>query len=348
MRQHLIIILSFNCFSISFSYAQEKTATSFNSTSNKDLDVCAYSSNFLSEKQVDDLITDMLARVGARNRYIIKSCTQVENCQATIYKGRPYILYNPDFLGSVKKLNFSTGTIPIADKDWKTITILAHELGHHINNHLTNPLPDATQPEMELEADETAGFIVALMGGTLLQAQLAYNDLPERGDYEHPGRQKRLDAIAKGWNDATRKNQGTVVVPVDQPKPSGNNNSSKSSTTIVEVKNDNDENKIFNKVEIEAAFPGGDAAWGNYLQTNLNPDVPSKNGAARGKYTVIVIFIVSKDGSLSDVYCETDPGHGMCQEAVRVIKNTDKWIPAMLNGRKVNAYRRQPITFLIE
>lgn len=119
-------------------------------------------------------------------------------------------------------------------------------------------------------------------------------------------------------------------------------------TQVVEVKKDDDENKIFNKVEVEAGFPGGDAAWRNYLQKNLNPEVPVENGAGEGTYTVIVKFVVSKDGSLSDVTCESDPGHGMCAEAIRVIKKTRNWTPAIQNGRNVNAYRRQPITFQVE
>ena len=119
-------------------------------------------------------------------------------------------------------------------------------------------------------------------------------------------------------------------------------------TEVVEVKKEDDENKIFNKVEVEAAFPGGDAAWRNYLQKNLNADVPVENGAGEGTYTVIVKFVVSRDGSLSDVSCESDPGHGMCAEAMRVIKKTRNWTPAIQNGRNVNAYRRQPITFQVE
>lgn len=119
-------------------------------------------------------------------------------------------------------------------------------------------------------------------------------------------------------------------------------------TQVVEVKKDDDENKIFTKVEKEAEFPGGEAAWRNYLQKNLNASTPVDNGAAGGKYTVVVKFIVSRDGSLSEVQCENDPGFGMCQEAVRVIKKTKNWTPALQNGRNVNAYRRQPITFLVE
>jgi periplasmic protein TonB len=119
-------------------------------------------------------------------------------------------------------------------------------------------------------------------------------------------------------------------------------------TQIVEVKKDDDENKIFTKVEVEATFPGGEAAWRNYLQKNLDANTPLDNGASEGKYTVIVKFVVSRDGSLSDVTCENDPGFGMCQEAVRVIRKTKNWTPAIQNGRNVNAYRRQPITFLVE
>lgn len=118
-------------------------------------------------------------------------------------------------------------------------------------------------------------------------------------------------------------------------------------TKVVEVKKEDDENKIFNKVEVEAAFPGGESAWRNYLQKNLNGNTPVDNGADEGTYTVIVKFVVSKDGSLSDVNCENDPGFGMCQEAIRVIKKTKNWTPAIQNGRNVHAYRRQPITFQV-
>jgi protein TonB len=119
-------------------------------------------------------------------------------------------------------------------------------------------------------------------------------------------------------------------------------------TQVVEVKKEDDENKIFTKVEVEAGFPGGEDAWRNYLRKTLNANTPVDNGASAGKYTVTVKFIVSKDGSLSDVKCENDPGFGMCEEAERVIKKTKNWTPAIQNGRNVNAYRRQPITFVVE
>lgn len=116
----------------------------------------------------------------------------------------------------------------------------------------------------------------------------------------------------------------------------------------VEIKKPDNENEIFTKVEIEATFLGGEDAWRNYLRNTLNANTPVDYGASAGKYTVIVKFVVSKDGSLSDIKCENDPGFGMCEEAVRVIKKTSKWVPAIQNGQKVNAYRRQPIVFVVD
>lgn len=115
---------------------------------------------------------------------------------------------------------------------------------------------------------------------------------------------------------------------------------------IIEVKKE-DENKIFEKVEIEASFKGGEGAWKKYLERNLNPNVPVDNGAPEGVYTVYVQFVVSKDGSISDVKALTSHGYGMEQEAIRVIKKGPAWVPAIQNGRSVNAYRKQPITFQV-
>jgi protein TonB len=105
---------------------------------------------------------------------------------------------------------------------------------------------------------------------------------------------------------------------------------------------------VFTKVEVDAQFPGGIAAWSAYLIQNLNADIPVKNGAPLGRYRVIIRFIVSKDGSISEIQPETNYGYGMEEEAIKQIKNGPKWTPAMQNGRPVNAYKRQPITFVVQ
>ena len=119
-------------------------------------------------------------------------------------------------------------------------------------------------------------------------------------------------------------------------------------TQVVEAPKGDDEDKIFTKVENEAEFPGGNAAWARYVQKSLDGFNPADNGAPAGKYQVIVRFVVSKDGSISDVQSETTFGYGMEEQAIKCIKKGPNWKPALQNGRNVNAYRRQPVTFIVE
>jgi len=111
--------------------------------------------------------------------------------------------------------------------------------------------------------------------------------------------------------------------------------------------NSSEEQKIFTLVEVESGYVGGLGAWRQYLQNNLNTDVPGANGAPKGKYTVVVRFIVAKDGTISNVVAETKHGFGMEKESVRVIINSGKWTPAIYKGRNVNSYKRQPITWVV-
>lgn len=109
-----------------------------------------------------------------------------------------------------------------------------------------------------------------------------------------------------------------------------------------------DDNKEYTNVQKEAQYPGGTSAWRNYLTRNLRADVPTENGAPSGRnYTVVVSFLVGKDGTVSQVKAENDPGYGTAQEAVRVIQRSGKWTPAIQNGRNVVYRQRQQITFQV-
>lgn len=107
------------------------------------------------------------------------------------------------------------------------------------------------------------------------------------------------------------------------------------------------EDSVHTKVEIEATFPGGDAIWRKYLTLSLNSDVALNNHAPPGTYTVMVQFIVNKDGIITDVRPLTSHGFGMEDEVVRVIRKGPKWNPAIQDGKQVKAYRKQPVTFQV-
>ncbi len=147
------------------------------------------------------------------------------------------------------------------------------------------------------------------------------------------------DAAISDKTVVTDKKDDVIAAPLE---PKG--------TQVMEtpVKKDEDEDKVFTKVENEAEFPGGDGAWRRYLEKNLNANTPVDNGAPEGTYQVIIQFIVSKDGNISDVKALTDHGYGMEAEALKIIKKGPAWKAALQNGRNVNAYRKQPITFLVQ
>lgn len=136
-------------------------------------------------------------------------------------------------------------------------------------------------------------------------------------------------------NQEGEKDDGIVAPPVEK------------GTGTVEAPKEEDYDKVFTVVQIPAEFPGGLPAWAKYLERNLNRDLPVDNGAPPGKYTVIVSFIVDKNGGISEVQAENDPGYGTKEEAVRVIKKGPSWKPAVQNGRNVIYRHRQSITFMV-
>lgn len=109
-----------------------------------------------------------------------------------------------------------------------------------------------------------------------------------------------------------------------------------------------EEEVIFHKVEKEASFPGGLDKWKRFLERNLNGETPVENGSGEGMFSVVIQFIVDKEGNISDITPLTSHGFGMEEEAVKVIRRGPKWIPAEQNGQKVKSYRKQVITFLVE
>jgi len=105
-------------------------------------------------------------------------------------------------------------------------------------------------------------------------------------------------------------------------------------------RNEEEDNSIHLIVEIESAYPGGMQAWTRFLLKNFRP--PEEISG-----TVMVKFVVDKEGNVSDVEAIDGPDE-LRAEAVRVIKKSGKWTPAIQNGRKVNSYKRQPITVTIQ
>ena len=141
----LITIFIFIILESNQIQAQTKGLSNFYGNSQMGEDLCVRSGNYTNDASVERLVAQIVEKFGMKNRFLIIPCDRTPNAQATIdQNGRPYILYNPEFLKSVKSLNFTTTSIPSNMTNWETITVLAHEIAHHLNYHLVNPHPDAT------------------------------------------------------------------------------------------------------------------------------------------------------------------------------------------------------------
>lgn len=105
------------------------------------------------------------------------------------------------------------------------------------------------------------------------------------------------------------------------------------------------EPEIWTHVQVPAKYEGD---WIKFLTRNLVADVPVDNGAPAGRYTVLIQFVVDKEGNLSAIEPLTKHGYGMEQEAVRVLKKAKGWKPGIQNGHEVNSYHKQPVTFVVE
>jgi protein TonB len=155
---------------------------------------------------------------------------------------------------------------------------------------------------------------------------------------EPPPKQEELEKTTIGTINQEGVQTDVVAPPVE----------SKGTGVVEAPKVTEDYDKEFKTVQIQAKFPGGPDAWTKYLQRNLQSDVPTENGAPPGSYTVVVSFLVDKDGNISEVKAENDPGYGTSAEATRVISRGPKWIPAVQNGRNVIYRQKQAITFRVE
>lgn len=100
----------------------------------------------------------------------------------------------------------------------------------------------------------------------------------------------------------------------------------------------------FDSVDKEANLKGGTKEWIKYLQKNLS--FPDRALSLRKNGQVKIGFVVDTTGILRNPFIIKSVEFSLDKEAIRLIEDAPKWEPALQNGKKVKAYRRQPITFM--
>ena len=93
----------------------------------------------------------------------------------------------------------------------------------------------------------------------------------------------------------------------------------------------------------EAMFGKGNFEFVKYLKKNINGNVGrdlTKGGI------VLVGFTIDTTGKCFNIFLKKSVEYKVDEEARRVIEKCPNWKPAFQNGKLLNAYRLQPISFM--
>ncbi|WP_295655216.1 energy transducer TonB [uncultured Mucilaginibacter sp.] len=102
---------------------------------------------------------------------------------------------------------------------------------------------------------------------------------------------------------------------------------------------------VFKAVEVEPAPIGGIDNYYKFLGKRINYPTAAKEAGTQGN--VILTFVVERDGSLTEIKALRDPGNGLAEEAIRVLKLAPHWTPGIQNGKKVRVQYTIPISFTL-
>jgi len=149
-----------------------------------------------------------------------------------------------------------------------------------------------------------------------------------------------FEKIYKGrFNSKAMYDENSVITisePIGEPAPKN---------TKVDI-----ENGVFDyldpKIEHVPEFPGGMITFYKYLNTDMQYPSLAKENNVQGK--VFLSFIVEKDGILTNITVTRGLGTGCDEEAIRLIKNSAKWKPATISGKKVRCKYNILVNFRLE
>ncbi|TDS62067.1 M56 family metallopeptidase [Myroides indicus] len=102
-------------------------------------------------------------------------------------------------------------------------------------------------------------------------------------------------------------------------------------------------------VEKQAEYVGGMDAFQNYFINNFRIDEATEGKNIGKKTTIIVQFIIEKDGSVNDInILRSELSEQGNQNIISIMKNCPKWIPAKHHDKVVRSQFTLPITIQVQ
>lgn len=148
----------------------------------------------VSERAAKEAVHRIVQHSGLSADFVVLEDRSVPTAIAYIKGHERIIAYNPAFIASI---------VDSAHTNWAAVSILAHEIAHHLLGHTLDPA--AMHPGDELACDRYSGFILYGMGATLEESLAAMDVAGDpHGTERHPPKAARVEAIRQGWEDARR------------------------------------------------------------------------------------------------------------------------------------------------
>lgn len=100
-------------------------------------------------------------------------------------------------------------------------------------------------------------------------------------------------------------------------------------------------------VETMPSFQGGDLnTFRNWVQSNVRfPQIALENGI---QGTVVLSFVIEKDGSLTNIQVLRTPDRSLSEEASRVLQKSPKWSPGKQRNQVVRVKYTLPVVFRVQ
>jgi len=212
----------------------------------------------------------------------------------------------------INKLNSNT----LAEPEIPEFVVRPIDLDAIIPVTPEEPVKKTTLPSVKNPV-ETVVTAKQMTNPQIVNAQAATTEVPTNNEFT----QSNTTTAVSG--EATT---GTVTTAIQGTTPE------------VEAPNNN----IVNTATLDKSpeFPGGMKKFYSYVGNNFaKPDIEGLE-----TIRISVAFVIEKDGSLTDIRVLKDPGYGLGQEAVRVLKSLKtKWTPGILNGKPMRTAYTLPI-----
>ena len=108
-----------------------------------------------------------------------------------------------------------------------------------------------------------------------------------------------------------------------------------------------EDDQPFVKVEQMPSFMGGDLmTFRNWVQSKVRyPQIAQENNIS-GR--VLLMFVIEKDGSLTNIQVLQTPDNSLSDEAIRILKTSPKWTPGKQRNQAVRVKYTLPIDFRIQ